>query len=872
MSFAAYKMMHLPTGIEHCASGYITHSPPPPPRGDPSPPKFDCHHRQRPRSLRRQGPGGCPQGWCFWRFPPFLAFPKDGLMDGVSGVSLDLVCHYRSMHCFEGPNWLHLKRGRECFAVGPYVKVDPQGRCDGVLVYNSQMIVLKAAQAGSGLVGDEDSFVAGITLNTRVEQFYIINLRDLDTKHVKDFVFVHGYIEPVTVAFMSWNLPGQDAMHGSITLGMASCINLHVGLHLINKSKDPTPKLLRDGIPIQVRPHALSLALNHFATSAEGSQEMPESSFSVELDGASSVWLLDDVALLSTETGDLLLLSLVYYRRIVQKLDLSKSKASILTSTSLFYVRGSQLWGLHCYSWEVGLGIVYSRNTRVRFMKFVESREMCSETLKWMPLHQKGYDGPHLMLCKIWLAARICHFMAQQLAIWSPRRLFKTFSFSMRDSFLNVGPLKDFAYGLRMNSGANAMGIAKQTTMNWSAAQVKLPGCRGIWTVFHKNSWSSDSAKFVVDDEEYHAYLIISMENRAMVLETGELLAEVTESVDIMYKAEQLLLAISLEAPNPEPGSEKCLVSTVSIADPYVLLKMSDDSIRLLGVDPLTCTISVVTPASFHRSNYSVSSCTLYHDKGLEAWLRKARMDAWLNTGVDGSGDGVDGVPQEQGDTYCRLGSWLSEIACECTHSYVMGQSLHSLSFTMSIVVMGDICDISGYIENLQLSSVSSYDNYWPVQKVPLKGTPHQVTYFAERNLYSVIVSVPVQRPLNRALSSLVDQEVTHQFENQSLSADGVHQTYTVEEFEVRILEQEKSGGPWLTRATIPMQNSENALTVRVVMLFNTTTRENETVLAVGTAYVQGDDVAVRGCILLFSVAKMLTILKLWPRKCTQRN
>lgn len=50
------------------------------------------------------------------------------------------------MHCFEGPQWLHLKRGRESFARGPVVKVDPQGRCGGVLVYGLQMIILKASQ------------------------------------------------------------------------------------------------------------------------------------------------------------------------------------------------------------------------------------------------------------------------------------------------------------------------------------------------------------------------------------------------------------------------------------------------------------------------------------------------------------------------------------------------------------------------------------------------------------------------------------------------------------------------------------------------------------------------------------------------------
>ncbi|XP_028093040.1 cleavage and polyadenylation specificity factor subunit 1-like, partial [Camellia sinensis] len=39
----------------------------------------------------------------------------------------------------------------------------------------------------------------------------------------------------------------------------------------------------------------------------------------------------------------------------------------------------------------------------------------------------------------------------------------KTFSFSVRDSLINVGPIKDFSYGLRINADPNAVGIAKQS-------------------------------------------------------------------------------------------------------------------------------------------------------------------------------------------------------------------------------------------------------------------------------------------------------------------------------------------------------------------------------------------------------------------------
>lgn len=76
--------------------------------------------------------------------------------------------------------------------------------------------------------------------------------------------------------------------------------------------------------------------------------------------------------------------------------------------------------------------------------------------------------------------------------------------------------------------------------------------------------------------------------------------------------------------------------------------------------------------------------------------------------------------------------------------------------------------------------------------------------------------SLQVVKPINQVLSSMVDQESGHQIEHDNLNIDG---NYTVEEFEVRILGPESSGGPWQTKGTIRMQSSENALTVRVVTL-----------------------------------------------------
>lgn len=1073
-------------------------------------------------------------------------------MDGLAGASLELVCHYRlhanvesmavlavgggdgsrrrdsiilafrdakisvlefddsihglrtsSMHCFEGPEWLHLKRGRESFARGPLVKVDPQGRCGGVLVFELQMIILKAAQAGSGLVGDDDALSSGGAVSARIESSYIINLRDLGMKHVKDYIFVHGYIEPVMVILHERELTWAGRVSWKHHTCMISALSISTTMkqHPLIWSAVNLPhdayKLLAVPSPIggvlviganSIHYHSQSascaLALNNYAVPVDNSQEMPRSSFSVELDAANTTWLLTDVALLSTKTGELLLLNLVYDGRVVQRLDLSKSKASVLTSgittigNSLFFL-GSRLGDSLLVQFTCGLG-----------------GSMLSSGLKEEVGDIEG-DSPQVKRLRMSSSDALQDMISgEELSLYASApnnadSAQKTFSFAVRDSLINVGPLKDFSYGLRMNADANATGLAKQSNYELVCCsghgkngalcvlrqsirpemitEVELPGCKGIWTVYHKNArgHNADFSKMAADENEYHAYLIISLEARTMVLETADLLTEVTESVDYFVQGRTVAAGnlfgrrrvvqvfergarvldgsfmtqeLNFGAPNSESGSgsgsgsESSTVLSVSIADPYVLLCMTDGSIRLLVGDPSTCMISIYTPSSFEILKKSVSACTLYHDKGPEPWLRKTSTDAWLSTGISEAIDGADGAPHDQGDIYCvvcyengaleifdvpsfncvfsadkfmsgktlLVDSFMQEQAKDvevtnksseevigqgrkessqnmkvvelamhrwagqysrpflfgiltdgtilCYHAYlyegventskidssvsvqnsgglssISASRLRNLRFVRvpldtyareetssespcqritifknigghqglflsgsrpawfmvfreRLRVHPQLCDGSivaftvlhnvncnhgliyvtsqGILKICQLPSVSSYDNYWPVQKIPLKGTPHQVTYLAEKNLYPLIVSVPVHKSLNQVLSTLVDQEVGHQVENLNLGSDELHQTYTLDEFEVRILEPEKSGGPWQTKATIPMQSSENALTVRVVTLLNTTTKENETLLAIGTGYVQGEDVAARGRVLLFSVGK----------------
>lgn len=51
---------------------------------------------------------------------------------------------------------------------------------------------------------DDEAFGNTGAISARVESSYLINLRDLDVKHVKDFVFVHG--ECVLILLYSYSL------------------------------------------------------------------------------------------------------------------------------------------------------------------------------------------------------------------------------------------------------------------------------------------------------------------------------------------------------------------------------------------------------------------------------------------------------------------------------------------------------------------------------------------------------------------------------------------------------------------------------------------------------------------------------------------
>lgn len=953
---------------------------------------------------------------------------------------------------------------------------------DGLLFHHEVQLPV-----GQSLVGEDEPTRVLSSTAVRIESSYVIDLRDLEMNHIKDFTFVHGYIEPVLVILHEREPTWAGRISSKSQTCMLSAFSISMGLkqHPMIWSAAKLPhdayQLLAVPPPISgilvicansIHYHSqstsCSLALNSFSSQPDGSPEILKTSFHVELDVAKATWLSHDIVMFSSKNGEILLLTVVYDGRAVQRLDLMKSKASVLSSGattlgSSFFFLGSRLADSLLVQFSCGMPASVLPDLTD------ESADIEGD----LPFSKRLKRIPSDVLQDVTSVEELSfHNKTVPNIVDSAQKI----SFVVRDALINVGPLKDFAYGLRTNSDPNAAGIAKQSNYELvccsghgkngtlSALQqsirpdliteVELPSCTGIWTVYYKSSRGNTA-----DNNEYHAYLIISLESRTMVLQTGDDLGEVTETVDYNVQASTIAagnlfgrrrviqvyakgarvldgsfmtqeLNFSMHTSESSSSSEPLAAASASIADPYVLLKMGDGSIRLLIGDHSTCTISINAPAIFASSSERISSCTLYCDRGPEPWLRKTRTDAWISTGIGEATDVNDNSSHDLSDIYCIIcyesgkleifevpsfkcvfsvdnfvsgpailfdafshistkGSGIGdrdatkvsvkkeeatnikivELAMHrwsgqfsrpflfgllndgtllCYHAYYYESSesnvqcspfsphgspdignatdsrLRNLRFRRVSIDISSRNDISclvrpritifnnvggyeglflggprptwvfvcrqrfrvhpqlcdgpivaftvlhnvnccrgliyvtsqGFLKICQLPSAYNYDNYWPVQKVPLHGTPHQVTYYAEQSLYPLIVSVPQVRPLNQVLSSMADQELGLHIENDVTIGDDLQKVYTVDEFEVRIMELGKPSGRWETRFTIPMQSFENALTVRIVTLQNTSTKENETLMAIGTAYVLGEDVAARGRVLLFSFSK----------------
>eukprot|EP00897_Mesotaenium_endlicherianum_P010246 jgi/Mesen1/924/ME000117S00085 len=425
------------------------------------------------------------------------------------------------------------------------------------------------------------------------------------------------------------------------------------------------------------------LALNEYAVTPEGSPPLPRSKVDVDMDAAHIMWVAPSMALLASKTGHLFLLSLSFDGRTVQKLGLSAAREAVRASgicsvgPAFFFLAsraGDSLLVQYAPGGGRGTGPLSdsqqggdetpsgSSRKRLKLEPAAPSLDAVGIPEAEAEAEVEASEEEEEALSSLYASA----------ASWSPTIPLslsvqsRAWAFAVRDSLVNLAPIRDMlvrphAHELVAACGhgkSGALAVLQRSLRPDVITQVDLPGCSGAWTVYHRQEahqqqQQQGDEEEEEEEEEFHAYLILSLHSRTMVLETGETLGEVTEAVQF-YVAGPTLAAANLfqrrrvvqvyaggvrlldgAAMTQElllgSGSGSVSVAAADICDPYVLLTLSDGSLRLLHAgmtDAGSMQLAMAEPSIPGLGGNPVTASSLYADSSRSFSLPEASQAA----------------------------------------------------------------------------------------------------------------------------------------------------------------------------------------------------------------------------------------------------
>ncbi|KAJ7381472.1 Cleavage and polyadenylation specificity factor subunit 1 [Desmophyllum pertusum] len=143
-----------------------------------------------------------------------------------------------------------------------------------------------------------------------------------------------------------------------------------------------------------------------------------------------------------------------------------------------------------------------------------------------------------------------------------------------------------------------------------------------------------------------------------------------------------------------------------------------------------------------------------------------------------------------------------------------------------------------------------SYDAPWPVRKVPLRCTPHFVTYNRESKTYAVVTSLSEQ-------TKMVVKLNTEDHEPEDIDRDARFVYPIIDRFSLQLI----SPVSWeiIPSTRIEMEDWEHVTTCKNLMLSSQETHTgHKGFICVGTTHVYGEDITCRGRILIFDIIEVV--------------
>nr|KAI8762317.1 cleavage and polyadenylation specificity factor subunit 1 [Biomphalaria glabrata] len=468
-----------------------------------------------------------------------------------------------SLHQFEEPE---LKGGHSSNIHLPMIRADPDGRCAGMLIYGTHLVVLPFRK--DVLLDDLDAHT-GLAGKSPIMSSYTIDLKKMDGKifNILDFQFLHGYFEPTVFILYeplaTW--AGRVAVRTDTCCIVAISLNIQQKVHPIIWSQTSLPY---DCFSVAAVPKPIGgvlifavnslLYLNQsvppFGVSlnsiAEASSQFPlkvQENLQFTLDCARYEFISSDRLVVSLKGGELYVLTLVVDgMRCVREFYFDRAASSVLTTCMCLCSEGYLFLG--------------SRLGNSLLLKYVEKSSgtiiESDEKPAGVPSKKRRLEGHEQLASDVSEIENVDELEVYGVIDNQPGTLISSYSFEVCDNIWNIAPCGHVAMGepaflseeysshldpdleLVTTSGHGkngALSVLQHSIRPQVVTTFSLSGCIDMWTVYsgtdpdeeNPEGKSSNPEKMLL---EGHSFLVLSKRDSSMVLQTGKEINELDHS------------------------------------------------------------------------------------------------------------------------------------------------------------------------------------------------------------------------------------------------------------------------------------------------------------------------------------------------------
>ncbi|GFS30200.1 cleavage and polyadenylation specificity factor subunit 1 [Nephila pilipes] len=484
--------------------------------------------------------------------------PRDALLLSFKDAKLSLVeydpCTHDlktlSLHYFEEED---MRAGANHHPFVPEVRIDPDGRCAAMVVYERSIIILPFRKDN---ITEEQEVAPGIAhiasgVKGPVLASYTIKFSDIDEKvnNIKDLQFLQGYYEPTLLLLYeplrTW--PGRIAVRQDTCAILALSLNINQRVHPViwTVSGLPYDCLYAMAVPKpiggvllvavnsllylnqSVPPYGVSL--NSFTDFSTAFPLKPQDGIRMSLDCSSAAFISYDKLVISLKGGELYVLTLFNDgMRSVRGFNFDRAASSVITTCMCvcdegYLFLGSRLGNslLLRYTEKPDNNILEIKREPNTVGK--NSEDQVDETNGESAAKKARLDN-----MDDWMASDVALIEdPEELEVYGnleqTAKLVTSYTFEVCDSLLNIGPCGKICMGepaflseefsgnpdhdleLVTTSGYGkngALSVLQRSVRPQVVTTFELPGCVDMWTVVGQISDSENPEEKMPDMTE----------------------------------------------------------------------------------------------------------------------------------------------------------------------------------------------------------------------------------------------------------------------------------------------------------------------------------------------------------------------------------